>query len=545
MHPRHIPMVLALIVAAALSAGRARADDSTPTPTLTIRIRSIDGLLDDVKYISTLGGRDKEAKQLDDVIKKNFPKGLVGIDTKRPLGLYGKIDENLMDSWAVVMIPVADEKAILGLLESVHFKATKEDDDVYVVNADNVPPVYFRFANKYAYVTARDKGPIASNKLTPPARFFAEPLAETFAASFRIDQIPDVYKQIILGQAELRVTAAAEEKQSGETAEQHAARKAGAAKAAELASSVIKEGAEIRVRLNVDRKAEKLLAEVALSGKSGSPLANSIAAIGKTASIFGGLVGEDSALSFVGHGALPGGLRTTVSSALIEHVRTALAKEADKAKRAAGEKLLEAITPTLKMGELDLGATLVGPTPENHYAFVAGLKLKDGMKLQQTLRDLLKELPEPDRSKITLDAEAVGDVKIARIDKPDLDENARKNLGDHPAYVAFRDDAVFLAGGEGGLAAIKRAVEAKPKAAPLVQIEMSATRMAPLIAAAAEKKTKGKAAAIVSQAFGSAKDNDKIHVTLEGGDALTLRFAMGAPVLKFFQMMDKQNKESK
>jgi hypothetical protein len=536
-------MVLAFIVAAALSVSPIRADDSTTAPTLTIRIRSIDGVLDDVKYISALGGRDKEAKQLDEVIKKNFPKGLAGIDTKRPLGLYGKIDENLMDSWAVVMIPVADEKAVLGLLESVHFKATKEDDDVYVVNVDNAPPVYFRFANGYAYATVRDKGPIASNKLTPPAQFFAKPQMETFSASFRIDQIPDVYKQIVLGQAELRVTAATEEKQPGETEQQHAVRKAGAAKGAELVASIVKEGAEIRVRLNVDRKAERLLAEVALSGKPGSPLAANIAALGKTDSIFGGMVGGGSALSFVGHGALSESLRKPVSSAVIDSIKSGVAKETDKAKRAAGEKLLEAITPTLQMGELDFGANLVGPTAENHYAFVAGLKIKDGMKLQQTLRDLLKELPEPDRSKITLDAEAVGDVKIARIDKPDLDENARKSLGDHSAYVAFRDNAVFLAGGEGGLAAIKQAVEAKPKAAPLVQLEMSAARMAPLIAA--EKKTKGKAVAIIAEAFGSGKDNDKIHVTLEGGDALTLRFAMGAPVLKFLHMMDKENKESK
>src|SRR4051794_1129967 len=86
------------------------ADDKAQTPTLVVRLRSIDGLVSDFKYLATLAGRAEEAKQVDALIKNWI--GDKGIDSKRPLGLYGTINPGLMDSTAVVLVPIADEKAV-------------------------------------------------------------------------------------------------------------------------------------------------------------------------------------------------------------------------------------------------------------------------------------------------------------------------------------------------------------------------------------------------------------------------------------------------
>jgi hypothetical protein len=548
MRLRHFLVAITAIVVAVPSVSRG--DDSKAVPTLVVRIRSIDDLLQEVKYLGGLAGKESDTKKLDDVVKKKLPGGFAGIDTKKPIGFYGKLDENLLDSSAVAMVPVSDEKAVLDLLKQFHLEATKEDDGGYVVNHDNGPPVYFRFASGYAYVTVRDKSALAQDKLIPAARFFANQPAATVSVSFRIDQIPNEYKQLLIGQAELRIVEATEKKESNETDQEQAIRKESAKQVSELFATVIKEGADLSVRLNVDRRAQKLQAEASLTATPGSALASSIRAMGNTESLFGGMLGAGTAARFGIHGALPASLRDMVGSALVDKIKHELAKEKDQGKRAAGEKLLEAITPTLRMGELDLGIVLSGPGADGHYGFVGAVKLKEGKKLQETLREILKSLPEADRSKVTLDVESAGAVQISRIDKLDLDEDARKNLGDNPGYIAFRDDAVLLAGGDGGLNLLKGALQSKPKVAPLLQLEFSATKMAPAIAASGSKKGKSKEAqgktdlqAVMAQAFGSGKDNDKIVVTLEGGNALRLRFDMGAPVLKFFHLMDEQKKE--
>src|SRR5438874_7881870 len=145
---------LVLTVVALLAGPRPVHSAETTTPTLVVSVRSIDDLLADVKYLAGLAGRERETKQVDAVVQKVLPKGFQGIDTRRPLGLYGTIDENLPDTAGVVLIPVSDEKAFVELVEQVsHSKPKKEDDGSYVLAPDNSPvSVYFRFAHKYAYV---------------------------------------------------------------------------------------------------------------------------------------------------------------------------------------------------------------------------------------------------------------------------------------------------------------------------------------------------------------------------------------------------------
>src|SRR5439155_26713167 len=98
-------------------------------------------------------------------------KGLDAIDTKRPLGLYGSLDANLLESTAVLLVPIADPKAFLGLVEGFDLKPKKEDDDIYSMTVEKVPfPIYFRFANKYVYATVREKTALDKNKLLDPTK---------------------------------------------------------------------------------------------------------------------------------------------------------------------------------------------------------------------------------------------------------------------------------------------------------------------------------------------------------------------------------------
>src|SRR5262249_50818898 len=149
--------------------------------------------------------------------------------------------------------------------------------------------------------------------------------------------------------------------------------------------------------------------------------------------------------------------RKALEPVIDEGIRTALAKEKDEGRRRQAEAFLKALTPTLKSGEIDAAVSLRGPQ-NDHYGVIIGVKLKEGDRLDQTLRDLLRDLPPNDRAKIKFDAETAGGVKVHRIDvQQSLDAKARQAVGDNPLYVAFRPDAVFVALGEGGLSALKQA----------------------------------------------------------------------------------------
>lgn len=533
---------LALLGLAAIPCPTRAADTPATTPTVVVRVRSLDGLLGDFQYVAKLAGHEEEAKQLEGLLKSRAgPKGLEGIDTKRPFGFYGTLDANVMESSAVVLLPISDEKAFLTLLEGFNFKAKKEDDGIYAVTPENLPvPVYFRFANQYAYATAREKTALDKNKLLDPTKVLTGKPHETVSASLRIDQIPDVFKQLITSQIEVKLSELEDQKQPGETEAQRKLRVQAAKESTRQITALINEGSELALDLGIDRDANNLFAELSLSGKPNTELANNIAASSGSQSLFAALRSPSSAVEFFVHGAVPEHARQQMVKSVDDAVRGALEKQNDPNKRMLAEKLYAAVLPTLKAGELDAAAELRGPTQNKHYALIVALKVKDGQGVEKVLRELREQVPPPDRDKIKLDAETVGSVSIHRLEVQDhFDEQGKKLFGDNPIYLAFRSDALLVTGGEGGVSLLKDALAAKPGLLPPFQMDVSVARLAPLMA----EKQKADVPAIAQKAFGgTGKNNDTIQLIAEGGKKAKLRVTMSADVIKFFSLLDKANK---
>src|SRR5690349_24718906 len=99
----------------------ARAGDAPPAgPSVVVRIEPLDDLLADFRYLGGLADRDELVKQFEALVRaKAGTKGLDGIDLKRPLGFYGTVGAQGFDSSGVLMVPVADEKAFLALLDNL------------------------------------------------------------------------------------------------------------------------------------------------------------------------------------------------------------------------------------------------------------------------------------------------------------------------------------------------------------------------------------------------------------------------------------------
>jgi hypothetical protein len=545
MFTRIFPLLAIAGLATLPAPTRAFEDTDGNTPTLLVRISSIHDLTEDVKYLTALGGRPGEGKKLDEQIQKRFPKGLKGIDTGKPLAVYGHLDPagNPTDSTAVGLVPITNEKDFLALLEDFHLNPKKEEGELYSVTVDNLPvPFYFRFADGYALITAKEKESISKAKVLPMERVFPAGQTATISVTFRIDQIPDSIKQIGVGQVELRLSELEEKRPPGQTEAQHALHSQAIKEVSKQLSSIIQDGSQFQLLMNVDRQAGQLLAEFSLAGKKGTELAKEIAAAATGQSQFAGFASGPASVLL--HFKLPTGMQNALASKFDEAVQDGLKKESDQFKREILSKVLKALAPTVKAGTMDGAVSLRGPSANSHYAFVAALALQDGEGVDKSLRDIIKELPEADvEKKLKLDAETIDGVKVHRINiQDDMKQDVKKKLGDEPLYVAVRSNAAFVAGGEGGLDVLKQALASGAQNAMPVNIMVSAAGIAPLMD---RKKHKNDPAEVAREVFGQAPAHDKIHLSLEGGESIRLRLVADADALKFFARLGDSEKKGK
>jgi hypothetical protein len=538
MRLRLLPWLAVLCLTAVPSVARpapAPAGDAKNKPGVVVRVQSLDDLLANARYLAGFFGAEEQVKQFEALIKARIgEKGLDGFDPKRPLGLYGEIGPNGIDSLIVVVLPIADEKAVLGLLENLNLKAEKGKDDVYSLNLEQPPlPIYFRFANKHAYVTLLNPAAIAKDKLLDPTQLLAGNANSVLSAHISIDKIPENLKNDAIGQIELNLANVKGQKGPGETEAQHKFKGEVIDEVSRQLVSLLKDGGDLALDFSIDRKKNDLSLEISLSGKEKSKLAANIAEWGKLKSTVAGLISKDSAASGVLHFSLPDGVRKSLVQVAEEAFLKQLDKEKDKAKRELATKVYKALEPTLKAGELDLALDLRGPSDKKRYTLVAGLKVQEGEAMEKVARDLLREMPAEVKNLVKLDVDKVGSVKIHQIDLGKfLPEEVRQVFGESPLYVAIRPDAVFAAFGDQGLSSIKEAVTVQPKVAAPLQLDVSVARLAALFG----QKEPGVLQA-AEQAFGQERNSDKVRLILEGGKTLRLRLEGKAQVLKFIGLL--------
>jgi hypothetical protein len=275
-----------------------------------------------------------------------------------------------------------------------------------------------------------------------------------------------------------------------------------------------------------------------LAGKEGTPLAKRLAGLGQSRSVVAGLAGDDSAMTTRITLQAPEEVRKALGPVVDETVKKIL-DEAEQGARDVIRPLLEAVAPTLKEGRLDIALDFRGPSQARTYTIVGGAAIKGGATLEKELKAVLKKAPAEVTDLIGVDAAKSGNVNIHKLNiGKGLDEQARKNLGDEWLYFAVRDDALFVALGEGGLAALKDAVGTTPKAGPVAQADLSMRRLADLMAA--QRKAAPEAA---REAFGKAGGTDKVFVRVESGKELHFKLGMKGPVLRFFHLLDEAEKK--
>ena len=529
-------MALVVLLAPAVRAGEKAAE----TPTVVVRVKSLNALLDNLNLVVKLVGQEEAAHQIEGLIKSKIgKKGLEGIDPARPFGAYVRFGKAIDEINGAILIPMIDEKTFLTLLESLDVNFTKDKAGIYTHKTNKNFDLYFRFAHQYLYITSVNTESIQDKNLLDPAKALAIGNDATISMVARVDQIPNDAKLIALAQLEEALLAAQKKGNPNETKLQEEFRVALLRDVNKLGSSLIREATEVRFDLDVIDKTKEMTVNFSITGKPNSELAKTIQNLGSLKSPLAGLIKKDLAFDGGVHFVLPEALQKAFGDVIDEAVERSLGGIQDAKKKQQAETLFKALMPTAKGGEFQIVAAVLGPKAD-YYTMIAGLKLKDGDKLGNTVRDLLqealKDIPPALREKIHLDIDSVGTVKIHKFELPSdpkIDKLLEVVAGDNQLYLAFRDDAVFLALGKESLATLKTVLAKKDSAASqLLVFDFDVVRMAKLMAQTPQQKE------LADKLF-PAGENGRVRLSVDGGASLSARLQMRLNVLEFLVKLKK------
>lgn len=243
--------LLCLLVLPGLA--RPQEESQTKAPGFVIRLQSLDDLIGNVKYVASLAGRGKDAKSIEGI----FQKVAEGINTKKPIAIYGFFGPAGLDTNGVALIPITDEKAFLTLLETFNIKPEKDKEGLYTINHPLVPfPIYFRFVNQHLYATIRDQEVLDEKKLLAPAALFPPGDTSVASVTIRLDKIPDTVRQLANGQIDSELTKAKSQELPNGTEAQKALRDALIDHMGEQFIAVMKQGKELALHWTCPRKRE-------------------------------------------------------------------------------------------------------------------------------------------------------------------------------------------------------------------------------------------------------------------------------------------------
>ena len=529
--------LLLTVVAMLAWAVPAVADDGKPDPVVvTARVRSLLDLTGYAEYLGGLVGQGDPAKQAAQLVRglADPDKGIEGIDPARPIGAYGVLTPDAVNSYAVVVLPVADETAVMELLAGrLNLEPKKGKGGVYELKVPNVPvPVFFRFANKSAYITARSADPLADEKLIAPAVLFAEKEEAVAVVKLFPDRVPMPLRRVGLGLLELQLAQQAKDKVNGSkpATAQAAPNEWGQRVGQQAGFAVLKalalEASEVAARVGIDPASDELSTEIVVTPKAGTYLAKLIGGeVGLTGAA--GRVRPQDAFATAGvRFDLPRGVQKELDAgvdALIDRF----------AERQTDRKLLGALAPTLKSRVVDVRLVVTGDGPGSIRA-VAELRVKDGAGIAKALKEVDAADPAPN-AKPEFDVGAVNGVALHRVTLPDAGD-LEKTFGSRVVWIGTADERLLVSVGP-DLTLLKRMIRAERGQVPAVAIDVSAARLLKL---ASDKLPREKVDKLVAGTDG----NDGVRLAVTGGEAAKIRLTVKGRAVSLATAFDKASKDA-
>ncbi|HEY1186788.1 MAG TPA: hypothetical protein VGE74_03980, partial [Gemmata sp.] len=436
------------------------------------------------------------------------------------------------------MIPIADETQFLNALEKhLNVTAEKGEDGTKKVPVPLVGEAHITFLNGYAYVSQKVKD-LDPKVLLKPATFFARDDGAVASVLVHVDRIPADLRAFAFGQFELGLN---EERRKNADTESDAEKKlknlifdtilAGT-------KGALDDGKDLSVKLFADPKTDDISAEVAFSARSGSVTAKNFAAMSTKTSLPAGIVAAaDPAARGNLKLELTDGTKKEFAAAVDGLLAEAL-KKAPEDQQPVLKALVAAVSPTLKSGELDAAAALVGPNAKGQVRLISALGVKDGKGIEKFVKKVVDDYGVlfGDFVEFKFDVEKIGSFALHRVELKQVDDKFEKMFGTKVIWLATSDDTLAVSiEPEGEL--IKKGLKAK--AVPVAVVSADAA-VAKLVTLFQPDLKPDELKALIKDSFGAGPTAGKDAVTLavEGGDHLKVKFKLKGKALRFGAGLD-------
>jgi hypothetical protein len=501
-----------------------------------VSVKSVDAGLSNFKYLADLVGQGAQAKLVDAYLKSKGAQGLEGVDRKRPCGAYAtwpkKWDDlKTGDVPLVVLLPVADEQQVLGLLRKLEAKPHKEPDGLYRLTEPTGAEAFLRFAHHYAYLA--EEAAWLRGKLPEPQSIVpAGVIKHTMAATLRFEGFEKEYRRLIDEGYETMwkdPDLARPKKRPGESDAAYAQRQLVFSTVRSrfdafkrVAIGLTQQSRELACDLDVDPRRNGLSLDLALVPRPDTVEAALFQYAATARSRFTSLPHADR-LSVRFHLPPAGGPKVTFTVKDFAGMRAGLRMVIDPKYIDLAVQGTRIAVATFLADGLDGSVDERSPPGGGEGTEVLiGWKVQDGDQLNKLLRDAIRGLPAEQQKEYAFawnHARHAG-ARIHRCKLAFLD-------GDE-SYLAVRDDVVFLGSGKHGLQWVKEALDHFAKTPPPAS---------PLLAAEANSglflENKSFAQALPKELSGAARERLRVRLRVEGGKDLRLHLEMNPQLLRW------------
>jgi hypothetical protein len=234
---------------------------------------------------------------------------------------------------------------------------------------------------------------------------------------------------------------------------------------------------------------------------------------------------------------LPAGLVEKLRPVIDDLLKEAI-ESAKPDDRLGAQKVLDAIAPTLKAGQVEIGVAMTGSDDAGKYRVVTALRTKEGTAIEAVAKELTPFLPA-DKFKAEFDTAKVGGNALHKLTLPNPE--TKKLFGSDLAW-AVTGDELFVLSFEPDATEAKRVAAGSPVGGAVVRAELSAAAAA----FAFEKQIEpAKLKDLVNEAFDrkSPQGLDTALLTVTGGEKLTVSLSVKGKAVKLFAALDKARKE--
>lgn len=502
---------------------------SASAQVLVATVRSTNDVIDVVKHVATLAGRDDIANQIEPFLDTlTDGQGLIGLDRKAPLGFY--VQEITLPGQppkAAVFLPVTAEDGFVKLLQALNAEVKKPDQGgVREVTLATGQTVYLRFLHRHAFI-GLDRDYLAS-ALPDPKRLVSEESRQYMMhVALRARAIPPAVRKKLLALLQQALSLPIERKPDETEAGYQARRfllQLGRQQVLQLAQDLD----EVSLQMDIDTTKHQLTVALDVTMRPGSATATALRPLQQRPSRFRALQSPSGSGLIIAY-PVEGPLR-----ALLDQVTAGIEKgiaQKPKEQQALLRKLYEAIRPTLKGDVLELAVFLHGPASDGKLTPLVAVRLHDGGKLETAFRQLVQALPEDAKSRIRLDSAQLAGHKAHEILITPDDPNFAQIFGEEKLLLLVADEYLLLSAGTHSREVLQQAVgKIREQPGPPAILEISMRQIAVL--AQTNPQSKRFAEAVQRTFTGPNENRDRLRVVQEIKDH-RLHFRLEVPTLVF------------